>query len=60
MQDQRGLSAERKCWPAAARLSSGGQTVEEPLESRAERSVLMIRVECVKVCMVICLYVSMV
>lgn len=64
----------RKCWPAAAKLSSGGQTAEvglgvvgglrallqEPLVSRAEHSVLMISVNCVKVCMIICLYVSMV
>ncbi len=63
----------RKCWPAAAKLSSGGQTAEvglgvvggglraplqEPLESRAEHSVLMISVCCVRVC--IYLYVMMV
>lgn len=56
----------RKCWPAAAKLSSGGQTaggvkrdgvggwlralLQEPLESRAERSVLIISVcVCVRV-----------
>ncbi len=67
---QRGPS--RKCWPAAAKLSSGGQTAEvglgvvgglraplqESLESRAERSVPMISVCCVRVC--IYLYVMMV